>query len=479
MKDKKQHIDKYFGNLLKALQPKADAADWDAVLSKMSSKKVTSFDEHLKDLAPTTSETDWQAIVAKMPKNNQNQKIAWWWLPLLIVLLLVGYPVYKWADKSMHFESVQAHYNKTTIKKENTTSNQTINNGSQLDKSNSSNLTESSKLKDEKTLPIKALKVNNDFNSATNPNQKGELNSLKQKPIEDEISNAIAPPSEPIIRNNLNWEKWLIDSKKLVSLYQISTIDLGSYLSINSNYSEWPKIIAPHKKQSMLLENLSFSPFVSANRYNSNFESNDANWNAKRTNAEKAVILPDVGLKISTSLGKIAISSGLVYSLKGQKIDGNVTYQLYDSFPHLNPQGVIIDYFRLNYRDTTVKVNLTNTYAYLDIPLNLGYPIHLGKKHTLTPTLGTTLSLFTKAKGQSIAPNLGFHNIAKESLYTYRKLMSSWQVQLNYNYLLTNKLQLETGFQIRKNMNSIYTTSYGAKEHFLNLGLTLGLNYKF
>ena len=93
--------------------------------------------------------------------------------------------------------------------------------------------------------------------------------------------------------------------------------------------------------------------------------------------------------------------------------------------------------------------------------------------------VSTTLSFFTRAKGQSIAPNLGFHDFADNSLYNYRKLMSSWHVQMNYNYLITDKIQFETGIQYRKNINGIYSSSYDAKERLMNLGLSFGLNYKF
>ena len=218
---------------------------------------------------------------------------------------------------------------------------------------------------------------------------------------------------------------------------------------------------------------------ISINRYTSNFNSEDRNWQDKRTQAEKPVILPDMGIKVSSSIAKISLNSGVIYSLKGQKIDGKVTYQLYDSFPHLDPNGEIIDYFRLNYRDTTVQAKLTNTYSYIDIPFNFGYTFKLNEQHSLTPTIGSTISIFTRAKGQSIAPNLGFHNIANTSLYHYRKIMSSWQLQLNYNYTITDKILLESGVQYRKNINGIYRSGYDAKERLMNVGLTFGLNYRF
>jgi hypothetical protein len=468
LKDKKQHIDKLFGDKLKGLQPKVSAADWNTIASKMRAQ-TGAFGEQVKNLTPDVSDGDWKAILSKMPLTSTNQKIAWWWLPLFIAIIAGGYPLLNKLDQTIHLKEIQ---HQTLV----------INNQSEQNISTSAAIPSNkrSKLETKNTIENK----NNTAETTSSPNHKGTNTVSPNTPVRIKNKQVHSKIAEPALINPIDIQiaenpKLELRSKSILSLYKAPKNATGSALTLIGDLASWPKIIEPKKTKPDLLNNLSFSPIVALNRYNSTFKSDDANWQNKRTQAEKAVILPDMGIKVNSSIGKIALNSGLIYSIKGQQINGDVTYQLYDSFPHFNPKGELIDYFRLNYRDTTIKVKLTNTYSYIDIPLNIGYQFKLGEKHSFTPTLGTTLSFFTRAKGQTIAPNLGFHNIADNSLYNYRKLMSSWQLQLNYNYLITDKIQFETGIQYRKNINGIYSSSYDAKEKLMNLGLSFGLSYKF
>jgi hypothetical protein len=501
LKDKKQHIDKLFGDKLKELQPKVMVSDWEAIASKMKAQHGATFGEQVKNLTPGVSDGDWKAIVSKMPPASQNQKVAWWWLPLFIAFVIGAYPLLNKLDKSIHFQETQnqalvlnnqsEENNATSTATPSKTQNQALILNNQSKENNATSTgTPLNKNNDVQEAAGRAMNnIDTRTSSLSNNNtpKKSAQKNASSKSKKPDYQKKITPISQrqasiiqdknTITENPI--QKLNLHSTSLKSLYEYQKNSVGLPLSLIGEFASWPKIIEPNKAKPDLLNNLSFSPIVSLNRYSSNFISDDANWQNKRTQAEKAVVLPDMGLKVNTSKGKIALNTGLIYSIKGQQINGDVTYQLYDSFPHLDPSGVLIDYFRLNYRDTTVKVKLTNTYSYIDIPLNIGYQFKLGKKHSFTPTLGTTLSFFTRAKGQSIAPNLGFHDIADNSLYNYRKLMSSWQVQMNYNYLITDKIQFETGIQYRKNINGIYSSSYDAKERLMNLGLSFGLNYKF
>lgn len=472
MKDKKRHIDKLFGDQLKGLQPEANAADWDAIASKMQAQQGANFGDQLKNLSPTATKKDWKSIVSKMPPNSLDQKNAWWWLPLLIAFVLAAYPALKIIDQSVHNQK-------------STEQSIVINN----------QIEENSAIESIPIIPNNKIDIDEKINADNNPeiaeipnrnknnssNKKNNNSTVKQNNSTKKTTNNIDDLDIQFSgkANKTENQTWKLSSKSLKSLYQSPINNVGVMLALNKDIASWPKIIEPKITKPDLISNLSISPMIAANRYSSNFKTSDANWQNKRAQAENAVVLPDLGIKVNSSVGKIAFNSGLIYSLKGQQINGDVTYQLYDSFPHFNPQGELIDYFRLNYRDTTVKLKLTNTYSYIEIPFNIGYQFKLGNKHIITPNIGTTLSFFTHAKGQSIAPNLGLHNIADNSLYNYRKMVSSWQVQLNYNYLITNKIQFETGIQYRKNINGIYSSSYEAKEKLMNLGLSFGLNYKF
>jgi hypothetical protein len=150
---------------------------------------------------------------------------------------------------------------------------------------------------------------------------------------------------------------------------------------------------------------------------------------------------------------------------------------LYDSFPHLNPQGQIIGYFRVNYRDTTIEIkNVTKT-SFIEIPINIGRSFQI-KKSTLTASAGTTISILTGSDGLAIADNLGLHHASDLSLFNYRKWMQSAQVELSYKYAWNQRFSGGVGIQQRAGLTNLYKNEPFSQK-FMNTGGFITLNFRF
>ena len=288
---------------------------------------------------------------------------------------------------------------------------------------------------------------------------------------EDPIENENLPKS-----SNLNL--WDIVGRRVSALFDYSELQFSM-----PEYIKFPfmppskKLIAEAPPTPKNAAFVTISPYFAMNRYQARFNAEDPLYDKYRNASDHPVWLSDMGMKIEHQKGKMIMNSGLIYSQKGQQFKGQTRSMLYDSFPHLNPQGQIIGYFRVNYRDTTVEIkNVTKT-SFIEIPINIGRSFQI-KKSTLTASVGTTISILTGSDGLAIADNLGLHHASDLSLFNYRNWMQSAQVELSYKYAWNQRFSGGVGIQQRAGLTNLYKNEPFSQK-FMNTGGFITLNFRF
>lgn len=446
MKDNKKHIDQFFKGKLSGLQPTVTESDWDAILSKMEGSKP-------------------------------NRK-GWLWLVLLLPLLS-GLGWWSW--------TILGNEKQPISNIENTLTHQ----GIRSDKSEKEPLIEK---QNSPSNPV-AHEVNesmNDVHPSMTPNGKTGITSTGTGGSDPSHSGLVKsdkgrqPKNIGIAQENKEGP----EEQKMVSYWILASKIIQGVNSKEENFiaqilpeyltSPFP-LFTPHIQpdpKSPIPSVLTISPYFGMNRYQSSFNAEDKNYQNYRRDSEHPVWLPDIGLRIEQNRGRYVFNTGLIYSQKGQQFSGQTRYMLYDSFPHLNPQGQIIGYFRVNYRDTLVTLENVSRLHYVEIPLNVGREFILGSKSALTASVGTTFSLLTGTDGLVIAENLNLQKMSETTLFDYKKWMQSTQVEIKYDYMLGRHLSAGAGIKYKAGLTNIYRQEPFSQK-LRNSGGFIELNYRF
>lgn len=444
MKDNKKHIDQYFEDKLKGLQPAATEADWQAILSKM-------------EPAPPT------------------RKKGFWWILLLLLPVALGI-VWLLYPSSEPIKKVPKSSNQTSIEKTNK---------SDLNSTSGDMQPSSKKVGVEDVSAIPNPESSKTEVDLAQPNiYKGNKNKTSDKAIAKHSSGksktviSVDPIENESYPESLNLYLWDMDGRKIRTLFDYSELQFSL-----PELMTFP-FVPPSKKMIVdappfpkKVPGLIISPYFAMNRYQARFNAEDPQYEKYRNASDHPVWLSDMGLKIEHQKGKMIINSGIIYSQKGQQFKGQTRYMLYDSFPHLNPQGQIIGYFRVNYRDTTVEIKNVTKMSFVEIPVNIGRSFQI-KKSTLTASVGTTISILTASDGLAIADNLGLHQASDMSLFNYRKWMQSAQVELGYKYAWNQSFSAGVGIQQRAGLTNLYKNE-PFSQRFMNTGGFIALNFRF
>lgn len=421
MKDKKQHIDRFFEDKLKGLQPPVSESDWNAILSKM---------------------------------DNAAPKRGWfrWWYTLLIPLL---------AGIFFMFENTFDQEQTSSLNKKPELTSEKITVELPTAKQNAIKAEAKEELKSKVELPKRRaskISANRPEHSASKDITTKIFNSASSEvsTVNNSVDNQITNSNVPVIsdENNSGLKPWTLALKRIQALFDYHSLDLSvpELLTIGQNHPP----VNPDAPKPEIKPSFTISPYFGLNRYISNFEAEDPLYETYRKNADHAVWLPDMGVRIQKSKGRITWQSGLIYSEKGQQFKGQTRYMIYDSFPHLDPQGNILGYFRVNYRDTMVTLKNVAKLQYIEIPVNFGMTVNIGKKGTLTGSVGTGISLLTGTKGIVLAENLGLHKSSENALFNYRRWMTSAQTEVKYSYLIYDRFAIGAGIQYKAGLTNIY-----------------------
>ena len=442
MKDKKKHIDQYFEDKLKGLQPAA-------------------------------SEADWQAILSKMEPAPPSRKKGFWWIPLLLlpIALVVVWLLYPFDHpvKNGSKNSTQLTIDQSHKPELNSTSGEIQPTPKKMEDVSKNSSPEYSTT--EVGLAHPEIKQGSKKRATGVQAVNHSFNKSKNVVSEDPIENESDPRSPGL-------QLWNMDGRSISAMFdyselQFSMPELMPFPFMPPSKKLIPEILPSPKNPPLL----NLSPYFAVNRYQARFNAEDPLYNKYRNASDHPVWLSDMGLKIEHQKGKMIMNSGIIYSQKGQQFKGQTRYMLYDSFPHLNPQGQIIGYFRVNYRDTTVEIkNVTKT-SFVEIPINIGRSFQI-KKSTLTASVGTTISILTGSDGLAIADNLGLHQASDMSLFNYRKWMQSAQVELSYKYAWNQRFSGGVGIQQRAGLTNLYKNEPFSQK-FMNTGGFITLNFRF
>lgn len=446
MKDNKKHIDQFFKGKLSGLQPTVTESDWDAVLSKMEGSKPS--------------------------------RKGWLWLVLLLPVLS-GLGWWSWSIFGKEQQPISNIENTLSIQ------------GIESDKSDKELLIEkqnspskpvaqepNASLNDDQPSMKPGIESGNTVSApaSSSSTYSGSVKSSKgrqPKNIGTEQEESAGPERQPMVFY------WIMASKFIqgVTSKEENIIEhlLPEYL-----ISPFP-LFTPHiqpEPKSPIPSVLTISPYFGMNRYQSSFNAEDKNYQSYRRDSEHPVWLPDFGLRIEQNRGRYVFNTGLIYSQKGQQFSGQTRYMLYDSFPHLNPQGQIIGYFRVNYRDTLVTLENVSRLHYVEIPLNVGREFILGSKSAFTASVGTTFSVLTGTDGLVIAENLNLQRMSETTLFDYKKWMQSTQVEIKYDYMLGRHFSAGAGIKYKAGLTNIYRQEPFSQK-LRNSGGFIELNYRF
>ncbi len=271
---------------------------------------------------------------------------------------------------------------------------------------------------------------------------------------------------------------------EIIQLFPRSKVALKSASEPwNPSLEEFIKPIHPFVDKTLDAPNFrkpgwSIGAYSSVNRYNQLHRAENTNYENYRSNAETPSVSWEGGFIAQYNTGKWTYASGAIYSPKTQWLKGQVRYMIYDSFPHLNPQGNIIGYFRLNYRDTVATLEQRATYTFLDIPVQIGREIPIGQKSSLIPSAGMMISFLTGTHGQSIGTDLGLHQVSDAAVFDYKKSMRSLQAEIKYRYYVKPGWSVNTGIQYKHGLSSLMEDA-SVEQKFRQLGWLFEFQYQF
>ena len=301
-------------------------------------------------------------------------------------------------------------------------------------------------------------------------------------------------------------------------LLKISLIDFTGFKIIEqSNLAELELQVKdsfdyflPLEERSHWMLEYYLSPIYSCN-ITSSANTEMKSFIAEKQNIENPVISFTSGLNIIyKSNSNFIFQTGIAYSQLGEHISrkdiqeiDNYSYPLYpdggfydiDTIQFYNIDSLLqgIEYIETIYdstwmvdntiideSDTTIYkgVNNRNKYAYIDIPVIVGYSVPY-RQLDLQFKAGIITSFMLNAKGNKLNPvnDKEFISLSSDSP-EYRKLNYSFVSGFDINYHMTERFDLVAGFLYRKNLYNIYQTYHYSQKYYateLHLGLKFHL----
>ncbi len=444
------------------------------------------FRRKLEGFEIKATEADWDAIMGKMPMVPAKRRFVWWyWLSgitgVLVALFMIFKPMNSFQTLTYTNQKsvVSEPLRKTSKKVESASNKHNLKNQTKEKIDKSGNLTK--RLQSSR----KAVSGNqsNAKSTGKQDNGRNRRNHYKAEIEKSDVSNhktnipKIVDSPVEIAKPEI----LILDISPRRPKFDWLTFDVMALNLIALNHPAFALKKEPIDKPNSMNLNFAVGPYISLNRYKQETTSKDADYDKYRKGTEKPAIMPDIGVKITGKYQNLIFNSGLILGFKGQQTAGLVNHRIYDSVPVFNPDSVLIDYFRFNYRDTSTRLRENNRYSYFEIPLNIGYSVRVNKKNNISLTGGATLSMLIGSKGKIIAPNAPNYTLAENDntdLFFYNRMLTSWQAAIGHTYQLTETITWNTNIQYRSTLGNIYSKNYPVKMNWNNMGINTSLTFK-
>jgi hypothetical protein len=268
------------------------------------------------------------------------------------------------------------------------------------------------------------------------------------------------------LENTPSFEK-IDPPKSIVPLFRFEKI-LMLPQPIALNFSELQ--YQPKPSQPNMALALSASPFISSQSIQSPTETEYASYKNLNEGLGNGI---DLQLELLRRHRNLEVGAGIGLQHTSFQLQNNaLTYQLYDSIPVFQG-GILVDYLKFNYRDTTIREGVSNpSYTRFTIPLSVGYQKPLNNKWIFTTGITLQPGVLINSNGTSISKELR-PTLVKNTIHN---LQLGGQYLLGFSYAIKPKWQLNTEATIQTdllNQSAIENVTH----RFTNYGLSIGVNY--
>jgi hypothetical protein len=446
------------------------------------------FKDYLNDSELPLAGNEWDAIAKEL--HPKKKRFGWWiWLlPAILLSAGIWYAVsYSNQDSaaSVNAESDPVENNLPVEKPEATLENERITSTSEFE-NESSNTEETNSHRETDVNET----IGSSFNSSSPTGKTTPAEIITQDgnsaeaPSADIDDGAIADPMigkelelDPDALESISLSNILNDVPELTSIgldgipYDLYRV-LKPYNELVPGSKATNKVTLP--KEAAGLTNIKVGILASGLSNNQNISANSADiesYKNYRELNESSRITNSYSLLVKANLNSLNVGSGVSYITKGQNMD-DLTYQLFDSIPHIIGQDTV-DYFYFNYRDTTTNEFSRPTYHYLSIPIQLGKTFYLNPRLSIDASIQSNIGYLISSEGNTLNTGLKPTELNTTNL---NKLLIDAGGTIGINYRLNNQFSLQLNSSISKDLTNTLVTPK-IKQTFTRYGLGIGVYY--
>jgi len=122
------------------------------------------------------------------------------------------------------------------------------------------------------------------------------------------------------------------------------------------------------------------------------------------------------------------------------------------------------------------RKNKINKISYIEIPLLIGYEFPLGKI-SLTAKTGIGIGILSTQNISYLRTDISA--VEKYNITVSNKLMWNYLLRVGANYYLSKHIALELESMFRANLNNAFARQVEFQQKYWNVGLNLGVSYRF
>ncbi len=339
----------------------------------------------------------------------------------------------------------------------------------------------------QKTSQSKLLNSSNEFSYIIPSNTESSNQELISNPQNSNATKLIVV-NENLVE--LNSESYLSPNAKIEEFSFLNTNKKNEAISknIKSNFKRLKLPINDYCLSKNLTPldhfdiDLYYSPEIATRTITARSEAATP-YAQKRAGSESFSGASTFGLRLSyVTKSGLALRTGVNLSSISEKFeyfDGKetVTKIIYDQFN--KPIDTI-------YTTVDKIVNQKNVYKFIDIPILVGYEMDISD-FVFSFNAGLGLNISTNYYGSIYAQNgmdrIGFNDIYNdngvEKSFFRRNVGTSLLASFGLNYKLNGRFLLLAEPNLRYYLNSLTTDNYPLDQRYLQLGIAVGLRYRF
>ncbi len=191
-----------------------------------------------------------------------------------------------------------------------------------------------------------------------------------------------------------------------------------------------------------------------------------------RAQNETSRVLMSYDLMYKMNMKSLNLGTGISFLQKGQSTQA-LTYQLFDSIPHIIGQDTV-DYFYFNYRDTTLNSQFSSpTYSYISVPVLLGKTFYISTRFNVETNLQSNIGVLVGAKGDVLSTGIKPTSLNDLPL---NKLLIDAGGSIRLNYRMNQQFTLQLNTSISQDLTNTLSSTV-IKQKFTRYGFGVGVYY--